>query len=281
MRDIHVDDIVKTVEALCIQAGCDLGEDVEALIRDGLKKEESEFGKYIIEQILENVDLARRETVAMCQDTGVAVVYVEIGQEVHIAGGSLQEAIHEGVRRGYRNGYLRNSVVDDPVFERLNTKDNTPAVIHMNVVTGDKLKLMVVPKGAGSENMGALKMLKPAEGIEGVKDFVINTAVNAGGNPCPPIIIGVGIGGTMEKATMLAKEALTRKAGEPHPDARYAQLEKDILEAVNRSGVGPQGIGGKVTALAVHIEHYPTHIATMPVAVNLNCHASRHAEATL
>lgn len=281
MREIHVDNIINTVEALCIQAGCDLGEDVEALIKEGLKKEESDFGKYIIEQILDNVDLARRENVAMCQDTGVAVVYVEIGQDVHIAGGNLQEAIHEGVRRGYTNGYLRKSVVADPLFDRINTKDNTPAVIHMNIVAGDRLKLMVVPKGAGSENMGAIKMLKPSEGVDGVKDFVINTVVNAGGNPCPPVIVGVGIGGTMEKATMLAKEALTRKAGAAHPDEQYAQLEKDILEKINLSGVGPQGIGGRVTALAVHIEHYPTHIATLPVAVNLNCHASRHAEAEL
>jgi len=217
----------------------------------------------------------------MCQDTGVAVIYAEIGQEVHIVGGSFIEAINKGVCQGYTEGYLRKSVVDDPVFLRKNSGDNAPAVIHTEIVPGDKLKIMVVPKGAGSENMGALKMLKPAEGLEGVKDFILTTVKNAGGNPCPPVIVGVGIGGTMEKATMLAKKALTRKAAEANPNSKYAELEKELLEEINKLGIGPQGLGGRVSALAVHIETYPTHIATLPVAVNLNCHAARHSEAIL
>lgn len=281
MKEIPVGKISDVVEELCIKAACDLPRDVEDIIRDGLTGEESDFGKYILEQVLNNVELARRETVAMCQDTGIAVVYLEIGQDVHIVGGSLQEAVHEGVRRGYDKGYLRKSVVTDPVFKRKNTGDNTPAVIHMEVVPGDALKIMAVPKGAGAENMGALKMLTPAQGVEGIKKFVIDTVIQAGGNPCPPVIVGVGIGGTMEKATLLAKKALTRKAGLPHPDPDYAQMEKEILDKINDSGIGPQGLGGRVTALAVHVEAYPTHIATLPVAVNLNCHASRHVEAVL
>lgn len=281
MKEISVLQIIDAVERISIEASCYLGEDVEDLLKKGLQREESQFGKYILEQILDNVNLARRETVAMCQDTGVAVVFVEMGQDVHIVGGSFQDAINEGVRRGYEKGYLRKSVVDDPLFARKNTGDNTPAVIHTEIVPGDKLRLMVVPKGAGSENMGALKMLTPSQGIQGVKDFVVKTVAEAGGNPCPPIIVGVGIGGTMEKATILAKKALTRKAGEPNPDLAYAKLESELLEAINSTGIGPQGLGGRITALAVHIENYPTHIATMPVAVNLNCHASRHAEVVL
>lgn len=281
MREIDVSKISDAVEHLCIQAACNLGQDMEQLIKTGLEREESDFGKNILQQIVDNVELARRETVPMCQDTGVAVVFVEVGQDLHIVGGSLQAAINEGVSRGYTKGYLRKSVVADPLFQRNNTQDNTPAVIHQEIVPGDKLKIMIVPKGAGSENMGALKMLKPAEGLQGVKDFVLKTVIEAGGNPCPPIIVGVGIGGTMEKATLLAKKALTRKAGEPHPSEKYAQLEEELLQEINKSGIGPQGLGGRVTALAVHIEDYPTHIATLPVAVNLNCHAARHAEVIL
>ncbi len=281
MREIDVSKISDAVEHLCIQAACNLGQDMEQLIKTGLEREESDFGKNILQQIVDNVELARRETVPMCQDTGVAVVFVEVGQDLHIVGGSLQAAINEGVSRGYTKGYLRKSVVADPLFQRNNTQDNTPAVIHQEIVPGDKLKIMIVPKGAGSENMGALKMLKPAEGLQGVKDFVLKTVIEAGGNPCPPIIVGVGIGGTMEKATLLAKKALTRKAGEPHPSEKYAQLEEELLQEINKSGIGPQGLGGRVTALAVHIEDYPTHIATLPVAINLNCHAARHAEVIL
>lgn len=281
MREIDVKEVTRVVRDLCIKAACDLPEDVENLIAKGLEKEESDFGRYSLEQILNNVKLARKDTVAMCQDTGLAVVFVEIGQDVHLVGGSLKEAINEGVRQGYTEGYLRKSVVDDPVFTRKNTKDNTPAVIHTEIVPGDKLKITVLPKGAGSENMGALKMLKPAEGLEGVKEFILKTVQEAGGNPCPPIIVGVGIGGTMEKATLLAKKALSRKAGEYNPDPRYKELEQELLEKINRLGIGPQGLGGRITALAVHIETYPTHIATLPVAVNLNCHAARHAEIIL
>lgn len=281
MKEIHVEKIIQTVETICIQAACNLSEDVEDLIKQGYAQEESVFGKYILAQILDNVTLARSETTAMCQDTGLTVIFVDIGQEVQIVGGSLVDAINEGVRQGYTKGYLRKSVVADPLFQRKNTGDNTPAIIHLELVPGEELRIMVVPKGAGSENMGALKMLTPSEGIEGVKEFVLNTVLRAGGNPCPPIIVGVGIGGTMEKATILAKKALTRKAGHSNPDPNYADLERSLLGEINKSGIGPQGLGGKVTALAVHIESFPTHIATLPVAVNLNCHASRHAEAIL
>lgn len=281
MREISVEQITKVVKDLCIQAGTDLPEDVELLIRENQKKEESTFGKYCFEKIVENFELARKEEVAICQDTGIAVIFLEIGQDVHIVGGDLREAIDEGVRQGYTEGYLRKSVVNDPVFERKNSGDNTPAIIHTEIVPGDKLKIKIVPKGAGSENMGALKMLKPAQGLEGVKEFVIETVKNAGGNPCPPIIVGVGIGGTMEQATLIAKKSLVRKAGESNPDPRYAKLEQDLLAEINKLGIGPQGFGGRVTALAVHIEYYPTHIATLPVAVNLNCHAARHKEIVL
>jgi len=281
MREIKTDRIIDTVEKLCIDANYNLGEDVEKLIREGMATEESVFGKYIFEQILDNVKLARNEKIAMCQDTGLAVVYIEVGQEVHITGGSLEEAINEGVRRGYKNGYLRKSAVDDPLFKRVNTTDNTPAIIYTDIVPGDKIKIMVVPKGGGAENMGGIKLLKPSDGVQGVIDFVVKTVTEAGGNPCPPVVVGVGIGGTMDKATVIAKKALARKAGQPNENPDYARLEKEILEKINKSGVGPQGLGGRVTALAVHIEYFPTHIATMPVAVNLNCHASRHAEATI
>jgi len=281
MRDISTQQITETVKRLCIEAACNLPEDVERLIKKNQALEESKFGKYIFEQIIENIQYARKENQAMCQDTGLTVVYLEIGQEVHITGGSLVDAINEGVRQGYTEGYLRKSVVIDPVFERKNSGDNTPAVIHPEIVPGDQLKIMVVPKGAGSENMGALKMLKPSDGLEGIKEFILKTVREAGGNPCPPIIVGVGIGGTMEKATMLAKKALTRKAGVANPDARYSALEQELLEKINEFGIGPQGLGGRITALAVHIETYPTHIATLPVAVNLNCHASRHSEAII
>lgn len=281
MKEIKVSDISETIEKLCLQAACKLGEDVIKLLRQSLEREESEFGRYILEQVLANADLARQEDTPICQDTGLTVVFAEIGQDVHIVGGTLPEAINEGVRRGYTLGYLRKSMVADPLFGRLNTGDNTPAVIHTDIVPGDNLRLIVVPKGAGSENMGALKMLSPSEGLAKVKEFVIETVEKAGGNPCPPIIVGVGIGGNMEKATFLAKKALIRPAGLPNPDPNYAQLEQELLWEINKLGIGPQGLGGRTTALAVHIESYPTHIASLPVAVNLNCHAARHAEAIL
>jgi len=281
MRNISVGQIIETIEILCQKAANDLGTDVEELLRQGLDREESPLGQHILEQIMENAALARQKNMPICQDTGLTVVFAEIGQDVHITGGSLPEAINEGVRRGYTNGYLRKSVVADPLFGRKNTGDNTPAIIHTEIVPGDKLRLVVVPKGAGSENMGALKMLTPAEGISGVKEFVLDTVIRAGGNPCPPVIVGVGIGGNMEKAVLLAKKALLRKAGSSNPDKNYAALERELLNEINKTGIGPQGLGGRITALAVHIESFSTHIATLPVAVNLNCHASRHAEAVI
>lgn len=281
IRKISTEQITETVRGLCIKAACDLPEDVEKLLVEGLEKEESQFGKYSLEKILKNVKLARDEEAPMCQDTGMTVIFAEVGQYVHIVGGSLTDAINEGVRQGYEDGYLRKSVVADPVLNRKNTGDNTPAVIHTEVVPGDQLRIQVLPKGAGSENMGAVKMCKPSEGLDGVVDFIVTSTTQAGGNPCPPVIVGVGIGGTMDKCTLLAKKALARHAGESHPNPDYAELEQKLLEKINKLGIGPQGFGGKVTALAVHIETYPTHIAMMPVCVTLNCHAARHTEAYL
>lgn len=225
--------------------------------------------------MVENANIAAAESLPMCQDTGVAVVFVEMGQDVHLINGDFTEAINEGVRRGYREGYLRKSMVGHPL-ERVNTGDNTPAVIHLKLVPGDQIKITVAPKGGGSENMSALKMLKPAEGVEGVKKFVLDTIRNAGPNPCPPLIIGVGIGGTMEKCALLAKEALLRPVGQPHPLPDIAKLEQELLVSINRLGIGPSGLGGITTALAVHIEIFGSHIASLPVAVNINCHAARH-----
>ena len=281
MKEITVQQITDAVRQLCMDVSFDLPSDVENALADGLEKEESPFGKYCLEQIMHNCHLAREHQQAMCQDTGIAVVYLTVGQDVHITGGSLADAVHEGVRQGYEDGYLRKSVVEEPLFERNNTGDNTPAVIHTEIVPGEDLRIMVVPKGAGSENMGAVKMLKPADGLEGAKQFILDTVRNAGGNPCPPIVVGIGVGGTMEKAPMLAKQALTRAIGSRNEDPRYARLEEELLEAINNMGIGPQGLGGRVTALAVHIEQYPTHIAMLPVAVNINCHAARHKEIVL
>jgi fumarate hydratase subunit alpha len=281
MKTITTQQITEAVRQLCMDVSYDLPQDVEAALEQGLAKEESSFGKYCLEQIIHNCHLAREHQQAMCQDTGIAVVYLYIGQDVHITGGSLADAVNEGVRQGYEDGYLRKSVVEEPLFERMNTGDNTPAVMHMELVPGDQLRIMVVPKGAGSENMGAMKMLKPADGLEGAKQFILDTVRNAGGNPCPPIVVGIGVGGTMEKAPMLAKQALTREIGSRNPNPLYAKLEEELLEAINNMGIGPQGLGGRVTALAVHIEYYPTHIAMLPVAVNINCHAARHKEVVL
>ena len=281
MKTITTQQITEAVRQLCMDVSYDLPQDVEAALEQGLAKEESSFGKYCLEQIIHNCHLAREHQQAMCQDTGIAVVYLYIGQDVHIIGGSLADAVNEGVRQGYEDGYLRKSVVEEPLFERMNTGDNTPAVMHMEIMPGDQLRIMVVPKGAGSENMGAMKMLKPADGLDGAKQFILDTVRNAGGNPCPPIVVGIGVGGTMEKAPMLAKQALTREIGSRNPNPLYAKLEEELLEAINNMGIGPQGLGGRVTALAVHIEYYPTHIAMLPVAVNINCHAARHKEVVL
>jgi len=280
VKVIPYKDIVNRVQEMCLKASFDLGEDVYAAFKSALLTEKSETGKEILHELVENADIAKQNQVPMCQDTGTAVFIVELGQACRIEGGLLTDAINEGVAKGYSLGYLRSSMIYDPL-QRKNTGDNTPAVIHIENVDGDGLVLHMTAKGGGAENMSALKMLKPSDGLEGIKEFILKTVREAGGNPCPPIIVGVGIGGTMEKATMLAKKALTRKAGEPNQDEGYAILEKELLEKINEFGIGPQGLGGKITALAVHIETYPTHIATMPVAVNLNCHASRHTEAII
>ena len=281
MREITVEQIIAAVRQMCIDASCDLPKDVEKAIVEAAEHEVSPFGQYSLQKIVKNIGIARGNIVPMCQDTGMAVVFAEVGQEVHITGGLLSDAINEGVRQGYTEGYLRKSMVKDPLLDRVNTGDNTPAILYTSLVAGDKLKLTIMPKGAGSENMGGIKMLKPADGLAGVKKFVVDTVCQAGGNPCPPVIVGVGIGGSMDKAALLSKVALQREVQQPHTDARYAQLEQELLEEINRLGIGPQGLGGRVTALAVHIETYPTHIATLPVAVTLNCHAARHKEAIL
>ena len=276
MRQIDAQAISDVVAEMCREANVFLGADVIEALEKALAEEESPAGRDVLKQLLENVEIARSEQVPLCQDTGFAVFFVEWGQEVHLKGGSLEAAINEGVRTGYREGYLRKSIVADPL-ERVNTGDNTPAVIHTSLVPGDRVRITFAPKGGGSENMSALRMLKPADGVEGVVDFVINQVRAAGPNPCPPIIVGVGLGGTFEQVALLAKKALLRPLGRPHPEPLYAGLERRILEKVNDLGIGPQGFGGRITALAVHIETYPAHIASLPVAVNINCHAARHA----
>jgi fumarate hydratase subunit alpha len=258
-----------------------LGEDVLNALRDARQKEVSPVGQAVLDQILQNAEIAAQGELPLCQDTGLTVVFLELGQDVHITGGDLYEAINEGVRKGYQEGYLRKSVVERPFSARVNTKDNTPAVIHTEIVPGDKLKITVCPKGGGSENMSYLRMLSPAAGRQGVIDFVVNCVDRSGANPCPPIIVGVGIGGTIDWTTLIAKKALLRPVGQPHPDPEVAELEAEILERVNKLGIGPQGFGGRVTALAVHVETFPCHIASMPVAVNIQCHSARHKEVIL
>jgi len=280
MREISVKDIISTVKDLCIDANYNLGEDVEKALKEGYQKEESLTSKETLGQILENVKIAKEGEFPLCQDTGFAVIFVDMGDQVFVKDGNLFEAINEGVRQGYKEGYLRKSILGDPI-ERKNTGDNTPAVIHMNVVKGDKLKIIVAPKGGGSENMSEVKMMKPSDGVEGVKEFVIDMVKRSGSNPCPPIIVGVGIGGTFEKCAEMAKGALLRLVGSKNPNPFYANLEKELLEKVNKSGIGPQGFGGRITALAVHVETYPCHIASFPAAVNIQCHADRHKEAII
>ena len=263
-----------------MEANFILEKDVLSALKRGQAKEESPVGREIFNQLLENAGIARSERMPICQDTGLAVVFVELGQDAHVTGGALEDAINEGVRRGYQEGYLRKSVLGDPL-KRVNTKDNTPAVIHTRVVPGDRLRLWVVPKGGGSENMSKIAMLKPADGAEGVKKFVIEAVRVASANPCPPIVVGVGIGGSFEQCAFNAKKALLREIGSAHADTFYADLERELLEKVNNLGIGPMGLGGRVTALAVHIEVAPCHIASLPVAVNINCHAARHKLAEL
>lgn len=257
-----------------------LGEDVVAALENARGKEESPLGREIINQILENAKIAKDEKMPLCQDTGLAAFFVELGQDVHVEGGNFEEAVQEGVRQGYKEGYLRKSIVEDPL-RRKNTGDNTPAVISIRIVPGDRVKITILPKGGGSENMSAVKMLKPSDGEDGVKSFVVDTVMKAGGNPCPPIIVGVGIGGTFDKCAYLAKKALLRTVGSTHPDPYYAAMEKELLEKVNNTGVGPQGLGGRITALAVHIEAHPCHIASLPAAVNTQCHSARHKEVVI
>jgi fumarate hydratase subunit alpha len=280
MKKINAEAIASAVRGLCISANYELVDDVLEALRKAKTSEESPLAEEILDQIIENAVIAKNEQVPICQDTGFAVVFVELGQDVVIEDGNLQEAIQEGVRQGYGDGYLRKSIVQDPLV-RKNTGDNTPAVIYTDIVPGEKLKITVAPKGGGSENMSAVAMLKPADGIEGVREFVIGQVSRAGGNPCPPIVVGVGIGGTFEKCAMLAKRALLRTIGSRHPESRYADLEAELLTRINKLGVGPQGLGGRTTALAVHVEVFPCHIASLPVAVNINCHAARHAEVIL
>ena len=275
MREIEAARITDTVKRLCIQANVILPEDVKNCIIKRKSEENWAPAREILDRIEENFELAAAENVPICQDTGVACVFLEIGQEVHIAGGDITQAVNEGVRQGYAEGYLRKSVVRDPL-DRVNTGDNTPAMIYYDIVPGDKIKITVAPKGFGSENMSQIKMLRPSDGIEGVKAFVLKAVEEAGPNPCPPIIVGVGIGGTFDKAALLAKKALLRETGTPSADPLYAKLEEELLGKINALGIGPQGFGGKTTALAVAVEHYPTHIAGLPVAVNINCHVARH-----
>ncbi|WP_407310061.1 fumarate hydratase [Desulfosporosinus sp. SB140] len=280
MKEIYVEEIISAVEKLCIESNYDLGSDIMTGFQKALQDERSPLGAEVLKRLIENAQVARQERVPMCQDTGMAIIFAELGQDLHVAGGALTEAINEGVRRGYEKGYLRKSVVSDP-FERVNTGDNTPAIIHYDLMPGDSLRLVVAPKGFGSENMGGLKMCKPSEGLEGAMQFVVDTVDRAGGNPCPPIIVGVGIGGSMEKATFLAKKSLLREVGQHNPEERLAKIEEELLNRINRLGIGPQGFGGVTTALAVNLEVYPTHIAGMPVAVNIGCHATRHKEIVL
>ena len=276
MRTLNVTEITDNIKEMCIEANHYLSEDMERVIRTAADREESPLGRQILGQLCENMRIAGEDKIPICQDTGMAVVFMEVGQEVHFEGGSLEDAVHEGVRQGYIDGFLRKSVVRDPLY-RENTNDNTPAVIHYSIVAGDKVKITVAPKGFGSENMSRIFMLKPADGIEGVKKAVLTAVKDAGPNACPPMVVGVGIGGTFEKCALLAKKALTRSVDRRSEAEHIRELEEELLEKINRSGIGPGGLGGSTTALAVNIETYPTHIAGLPVAVNICCHVNRHA----
>lgn len=278
MREIKAKQIKNKIKELFLQANYHINKDLMVKLEKALKCETSLIGKYVLQMIIENNKIASAEEIAICQDTGLAVVFVEVGQEVHLVDGDFTEAINQGVKEAYQEGYLRKSVVDDPVFERKNTKTNTPAIIYTDIIPGDKIKLLVTPKGFGSENMSTIAMLKPADGEKGIVDFVVETVKKAGPNPCPPTIIGVGIGGTIDKAMVIAKKAIVRKINQPNKNPKYAALEKEILTKINNLGIGPAGLGGNITCLAVHIDYLPTHIAGLPVAVNVCCHAARHAE---
>jgi len=281
MREIESNSITQAVSQLCQKANFELGEDVIAALKQAQQIEESPQGKEVLGQLLENARVAKQELLPLCQDCGTAVVFLEIGQETHIIGGNLYTAVEEGVRQGYTQGYLRKSIVSQPFSARINTRDNTPPVIHTEIVPGDQLKITVMPKGGGAENMSRLAILKPGDGRQGIIDLVVRTVDEAGGNPCPPLIVGLGIGATSEKTMLLAKKALLRPVAKPNPDPEIAELEKEILERVNDLGIGPLGFGGRTTTLAVHAEVMPTHIASLPVAINLQCHSARHQETTL
>jgi fumarate hydratase subunit alpha len=281
VREISTDSICLKVKELLLQAAFHAGDDVKNCIKEYYAAEKSPAGRAALEMIMENQEIASSEEIAICQDTGMAVIFFDVGQEVLITGGDFREAVNRGVREAYSDGYLRKSVVNDPVFDRKNTGDNTPAVIYTDIVSGDKIKILALAKGFGSENMSALAMLTPFDGADGIINFVISTIEKAGPNPCPPTIVGVGIGGTADMAMVMAKKGTARSIGSLNPDPRYAEMELEILKRANRLGIGPAGLGGDTTSLAVHIDYMPTHIAGMPVAVNICCHASRHAEAIL
>ena len=280
MKVIEVSKVTETIKEMCIEANHFLSEDMKEALYNAQKEEESALGKQILGQLQENLSIAGEDMIPICQDTGMAVIFMEIGQDVHFTGGSLEEAINEGVRRGYVDGFLRKSVVADPLI-RENTKDNTPAVIHYEMVPGENVTITLAPKGFGSENMSRVFMLKPADGIEGVKDAILTAVKDAGPNACPPMVVGVGIGGTFEKCALLAKKALTRPVNEHSPIPYVKEMEEELLEKINNSGIGPGGLGGRTTAFAVNINTYPTHIAGLPVAVNICCHVNRHAVRTL
>ena len=280
IRNIDVSQITETVKEMCIQANHFLSEDMDIALKKATEKEESDLGKKVLNQLQDNLKIAAEEMIPICQDTGMAVIFMEIGQDVHFEGGNIEDAINEGVRQGYVDGYLRKSVVKDPIY-RENTKDNTPAVIHYNMVPGDQVKITFAPKGFGSENMSRVFMLKPADGIEGVKDAILTAVKDAGPNACPPMVVGVGVGGTFEKCALLAKKALTREVGSHSSIDYVAELEKEMLDRINALGIGPGGLGGVTTALAVNINTYPTHIAGLPVAINICCHVNRHVVRTI
>ena len=281
MKEISFEDIARAVADLAVRACCRLPQDMVEGMRKAHEAEPSPVGKNILEQLLENAAIAANDGIPICQDTGLAVIFADVGQDVRIVGGAFEDAINEGVRRGYVDGYLRKSCVAEPLFDRKNTRDNTPAIIHTRLVPGDSLRLRLAPKGAGSENKSVVKMLVPADGIEGVRKVVLDAVLAAGPNSCPPMVVGVGLGGTMEMAAICAKRAAARDLESRNHDPRYAAFEEELLELINKTGIGPQGLGGLTTALKVHVEWAATHIASLPVAVNINCHAARHAEVTL
>ncbi len=281
IKKISAEQIIETVKRLFLDAVTILPEDVCSAFAASLKAEESPMGRSVIEQLLKNKDIAMRERLALCQDTGFSVIFIEWGSKVFFEGGDIFNAVNEGVRRAYDEGFFRKSIVNDPVFDRKNTGDNTPCILHFEMVEGENVKITAAPKGGGSENMSAIRMFRPADGLEGIKAFVLETVEKAGGNPCPPVIVGIGIGGTFEKCAMLSKKALLRKLGNRNSDYRYAQLETELLREINKSGIGPMGLGGRITAIEVNIEYYPCHIASLPVAINIQCNSARHKEVIL